>query len=201
MKIDFHIHTSERSSCAKSDESAQIETAIRSGLDAIAITDHYRLVPPDELALLNQRYSPFMILTGIEITADHEDWLVLGLPDPTLESMGWTYPDLHRYVRGHGGILTLAHPYRYRPDIQVDLHRYPPDAIEVRSNNIRSELVPSIRSLAQELQIAMLCNSDAHVTASIGKYYNICDAPIESEPDFWKALKAGLMRPSIPGSS
>jgi len=46
MKIDLHVHTTERSLCADSSEQEQILTAIERGLDAIVITDHGRLVPP-----------------------------------------------------------------------------------------------------------------------------------------------------------
>jgi predicted metal-dependent phosphoesterase TrpH len=173
MKIDFHVHTAERSACATAMAAEQIKKAIASGLDAIAITDHHQLVHPRELERYNQNFAPFQILPGIEITSDREDWLVLGLHDPLLESDTWYYPDLHRFVRSKGGFIVLAHPYRYRPTISVDLFANPPDAIEIRSNNIRSEHVARIQELADKLKVTTLCNSDGHYTGHIGNYYNI----------------------------
>ncbi len=79
MKIDLHVHASERSSCAVSGEESQIRAAIAAGLDGIAFTDHHRLVNPQRLEQLRQRYAPFKIYTGIEITANKEDWLVFGV--------------------------------------------------------------------------------------------------------------------------
>ncbi len=197
MNIDFHIHTSERSNCAKSTESEQIEKAIASGLDAIAITDHHQLVPMAHLADLNRRYQPLLILNGIEITAQGEDWLVLGLPDPDLEREDWVYSDLHTYVRSKGGILVLAHPYRYHSEIAVDLIQFRPDAIEGRSNNIREDTIPRIRNLAQRLQLPTLCNSDAHITYALGKYYNIVHKRARNEGEILAELKSGKLHHSI----
>ena len=66
MKVDFHVHTAERSRCATAHQKEQIETAIAAGLDCIAITDHHKLVPLEELERLNRAYAPFRILGGIE---------------------------------------------------------------------------------------------------------------------------------------
>jgi histidinol phosphatase-like PHP family hydrolase len=197
MKIDFHVHTAERSLCATAPAAEQIKKAIAAGLDAIAITDHHQLVHPVELAKYNQIYAPFKIFTGIEITADHEDWLVLGLSDSNLESDNWSYPDLHRYVRSKGGIIILAHPYRYRSHLSVDIFANPPDAIEIRSNNIRVENVPHIHQLASQLHVATLCNSDAHSTSSLGRYFNILSVEFPSIDQISEALKSGVLQHSV----
>jgi predicted metal-dependent phosphoesterase TrpH len=192
MKIDFHVHTAERSNCATALQSEQIETAIQQGLDGIAITDHFRLVPPDELRELNQKFSPFRILPGIEITANREDWLILGLSDPILEKDDWSYPELHQFTRAKGGVIILAHPFRYHPNFTVDLVRYPPDGIEIRTVNIRSDSVPRIQELADRLKIPTLCNSDAHTTSPLGRYFNIFENGAASEAEIMPSLKKGL---------
>jgi len=197
MNIDFHVHTSERSNCAASRESEQIQKAISAGLDSIAITDHHRLVPREHLAELNQHHPSLKILTGIEITSDGEDWLVLGLHDANLESEAWSYPDLHSFVRAKGGTLVWAHPFRYHADIRMDLGRYPPDAIEGRSYNIRADNVARIQQLAAQLHLPTLCNSDAHHISALGHYYNILHANVQTEQEILAALRSGAMQPSI----
>ena len=197
FRIDFHVHTSERSNCALATQTEQIKAAIKSGLQAIAITDHFKLVPASELIRLNKIYAPFRILSGIEITANGEDWLVLGLNDEILETEKWDYPQLHQYVTSRGGILILAHPFRYRTTIGVDIFKNPPDAIELRSNNIRLDLVPKIKDLANLLNIPTLCNSDAHNTSYIGRFYNICDRPTMETKVILGAIKSGAMLPSV----
>lgn len=191
MKIDFHVHTAERSNCATANQAEQIETAIKQGLDVIAITDHHHLLPADELIKLNQKYQPFHILSGIEITADREDWLVLGLSDPALESEDWAYVDLYRYVRSKNGLIILAHPYRYRPEITVNLKKFTPDAVEIRSINIRSDNIPRILDLAHHLNIPTLSNSDAHATSNLGRYFNVFEPNTLSDLEIYDALKSG----------
>ena len=195
--IDFHVHTAERSHCATASQTEQIQAAIKSGLHAIAITDHFQLVPISELRWLNRNYAPFRILNGIEITANSEDWLVLGLTDKVLETEKWTYPHLHQYVTSRGGILILAYPFRYHTTIGVDIFKYSPDGIELRTNNIRLELVPQIKDLAEQLHIPTLCNSDAHTTSTIGRYYNIFDQSNLETENIFRSLRSGMMRPSV----
>jgi predicted metal-dependent phosphoesterase TrpH len=194
MKIDLHVHTSDRSQCAKSDEIEMIEASIRQGLHAIAITDHHRLVPQARLTELNEKFAPFQIYHGVEIFADQEDWLVLGLQDLKLEREDWTYSDLHKFVRSQGGLLVLAHPYRYHNDVSVNLKQFPPDAIEVRSNNIRAENMVKIQQLAEALKLPTLSNSDAHHTSSLGKYYNNFKAPALSETTVLEQIRSSALR-------
>ena len=52
MKIDFHVHSSERSACGGASEESQIQAAIVAGLDAIVFTDHQRLVSEYRLSFL-----------------------------------------------------------------------------------------------------------------------------------------------------
>lgn len=181
MRFDLHVHANERSVCATDDEQSQIRAAQAAGLDGLAFTDHHRLVPEARLAELRKKYTPFRIFSGIEITADQEDWLVLGLHDTRLERENWDYPSLWRFVREQGGYIVLAHPFRWSPIIHVDLDQYPPDAIELRSNNTPVSRADDIRRLAEWHGLSMLCNSDGHSNRMIGAYWN--DVPGEPQDD------------------
>lgn len=188
MNIDLHVHTAERSSCATATEQEQILAAIQAGLDGIAITDHDRLVPYDHLRALNAQFAPFRVFTGIEIQAEAEHWLVLGIHDPALERLDWRYPDLHRFVRQRGGAIILAHPFRYRPEIQADIDHYPPDGIEVKSLNTPSHREADIRALAARLGLTLFCNSDAHRPGTIGQYGTSLPYPAENDDQLLTAL-------------
>jgi predicted metal-dependent phosphoesterase TrpH len=178
-KLDLHVHAAERSGCATSYEEAQIHAAMDAGLHGIAFTDHHAMPSSERLDELNQKYAPFHIYAGIEITADEEDWLVLGLRDPELaRASGWRYAELVDAVRRMGGFIVLAHPFRYRDNVRVDLKASPPDGIEYRSNNTPVMREGDIRVLAAQLGIAPLCNSDAHGTKFLGKHFNlVADLP------------------------
>ena len=173
-KIDLHVHAAERSGCATAYEEAQIRAAIDAGLQGMAFTDHHAMLSSERLDELNRKYAPFRIYAGIEITANQEDWLVLGLRDPALaRAERWTYHELADYVRAKGGFLVLAHPFRYTDQVQVKFNGNAPDAIEYRSNNTPAAKEGEIRSLAARLGAAPLCNSDAHSTKTLGLYFNL----------------------------
>jgi predicted metal-dependent phosphoesterase TrpH len=191
MKIDLHVHTSERSPCGRSTEEAQIQAAMAAGLDAIYFTDHYRLAPAARLAELNRRCAPFCIFNGIEIGADGEDFLVLGLPDPALERNDWSYPALHAHVRRGGGFLVLAHPFRYHAGVIAPVEQYPPDAIEVYSYNTPPAAEAEIRAIAARLGLLLLSNSDAHSAERLGRYYNVLPDGGEDERAILLALRSG----------
>jgi len=192
MRIDLHVHTIERSPCAVSSEAEQILTAMDRGLDALVITDHALLVPAEHIQALNRQYAPFRIFGGIEITVqEEEDLLVLGVHDPLLESLRWTYPALHTFVREHGGWIALAHPFRYHPDIVIDIAHYPPDALESCSSNIALSNQLRIREVAKRLGISWVCNSDAHATRSLGVGYNLLKEEPADEADLVRILRAG----------
>ena len=194
MKIDLHVHTRERSACARSSEDEQIQAAMAAGLDGIFITDHGRLVPPQRIEALRQAYAPFLVFGGIEINTQSEHILVLGVHDPLLEREDWFYADLHACVRSQRGFMALAHPYRYNPSINVDLERYPVDGIEVHSANTPQSAEADIRSLSARLGIHLLSNSDAHTSASLGKHFNRLPGSTGIESELIALLKAGQIQ-------
>jgi hypothetical protein len=189
MKIDLHVHASERSACATEGEESQIRAAIAAGLNGLAFTDHHHLVPRERLQQLRQKYAPFKIYTGIEITASGEDWLVIGVYDPRLESSHWSYPDLHGFVRELGGFIALAHPFRREPVIHVDIEACPPDGIEMRSTNTPSASENEIRALAARLGLRTLQNSDAHWNSPLGRYYNQLPDTLDGDADLVRILR------------
>ncbi|MEW5718860.1 MAG: PHP-associated domain-containing protein, partial [Chloroflexota bacterium] len=184
-------HSSERSDCGKATEEAQIRAAIAAGLDALVFTDHWRFVPPQRLQRLNDQYAPFKIFSGIEVTANDEDFLVVGVRDAALEKSGYSYAELHARVRAQGGFIALAHPFRFHSEIRADIERFKPDAIEVRSPHTPEAEAPRIREIATRLGIPTLCNSDAHTTDPIGKYYNVLARAPGDEQELIAILRNG----------
>jgi histidinol phosphatase-like PHP family hydrolase len=192
MKIDLHVHAKERSGCAVSGEEEMIQTAIAYGLDGLVFTDHQRLVLPERLAELNRTCAPFRVFGGIEITlVECEDVLVLGVHDPVLEAQQWTYPALLRFVRERGGLLVLAHPFRYHHAIQIDVEQYLPDAVEIHSANTGACDESQIRAVAERLGLRLLCNSDAHSARLAGIYYNELARAPRDEQELVDILRAG----------
>ncbi len=191
MNIDLHVHTAERSGCGRSPGADQVAAARAAGLDAIVLTDHRRLAPPEALADWNRSEAPFRVLGGIELTVDGEDLLVIGVDDPRLETEDWAYPALHALVRERDGFLALAHPFRYRDTIGLDLEACPVDALEVFSNNTPPEAAGRILALARRLGLPALCNSDAHTWEAFGRYCNRLDRAADDLRDLFALLRTG----------
>jgi hypothetical protein len=189
VKLDFHVHAQERSGCASIGEESQIRAAIQAGLNGLAFTDHDRLVPARRLAEMNQKYAPFRIFTGIEVGADQEHWIILGVADPLLERPGWHYPELRDFVHWRGGFIALAHPFRYGPDIHADFDCFPPDGIELRSFNTPVKYEAEISALAEEHNLLLLQNTDSHFVGQMGKYFNDFPGQPGDDKELVKLLK------------
>ena len=168
-------------------ETEQIKAAMRAGLDGIAFSDHDCLVDRRRLSELNRQYAPFRIFTAIEVSLASEHVLVIGVADPELESCGWEYKDLHRFVRRCNGFIALAHPFRYQA-ISVDIKQFPPDAIEVFSPNTPQWAEQKIRQIAAGVGCDLLSNSNSHTSQLIGKYYNVVEGEPHNDAELLQSL-------------
>jgi predicted metal-dependent phosphoesterase TrpH len=192
MKIDLHVHASERSGCSRSGEEEMIRAAIGFGLDGLAFTDHQLLVPPDRLAELNKIHAPFRIFSGIEIhTIEEEDILAIGVSDPDLGGRNWLYAELYDFVRARDGFLALAHPFRFHDTIRVDVESRRPDAIEVASTNIDPMTEPRIRAAIEHLKSTPLHASDAHQADRVGMFYVDVQGAPQTDRELVALLKKG----------
>jgi histidinol phosphatase-like PHP family hydrolase len=189
MKIDLHVHAKERSACAPEDEETIIRAAMGHGLDGLAFTDHNKYIGAERLAELNERYAPFRVFRGIEVTTvEQEDIVVLGVFEPELEQAGWKYPDLHALVRRQGGFLVLAHPYRYRKEVRADVAACPPDAIEISFSASNQAEIEELIALSGARPIS---NSDGHRSLHVGMYYTYLHRTPADDAELVAILKAG----------
>lgn len=195
MKLDLHIHCSERSSCSVSPAEEMMAAARAAGLDGMAFSDHDRLAPRSWLEAVNRERAPFHVFTGIEVTtSENEHVLVIGLADPALEKRGWSYLDLRRYVRERGAFAALAHAFRFQ-DIPPGVRDDPPDALELYSSNISDEHRPRIARLRDETGCPVIGASDAHHSRMIGRYWIELEAPAANDAELVSLLKAGKFTP------
>ena len=199
MKIDLHTHTIQRSGCSSLDEEDLISCAIRKGLDGLAITDHGKLVPKKTLERLNERFHPFRVFTGIEISLimkytnysrGYQDFIVIGIHKPAMAS-GWTYDILLKFVRENGGYIFWAHPFRYDNEFPQEIQYNQPDAVEIYSTNIRSNLAPRIKKMAEERGCRTIGASDAHFPEDVGYSFISLEKKVSSDAELVTELKKG----------
>lgn len=191
LKIDLHVHTSERSGCGKSTEAEMIAAAKAAGLDAIVLSDHGRLPPPFHLVELNRLHHPFRIFPGIEINCQDEHIVVVGLDESALEREDWSWEALHRFVERAGGFLFVAHPFRYHDYLNVDVDALPPGGAEANSSNMGEVDERRLDDFFERTGLPALCNSDAHSAEYVGLYHNTLERPAADSIDLVRMLKAG----------
>jgi len=201
MLIDMHMHTSERSGCASSPAVDQLMIARMTGLDAVAITDHHRLVTPAARAVLEGLFPELILIPGVEITLSDvlEDIIVLGLDHQELVDGPWDWADLRSFVRERGGLTIMAHPLRYADTIGLDLDALPPDAMELYSTNIRPANHAQIKREAEARGIPLVSSSDAHHCRDVGRHATRLREPATTVNAILEAIRCGEGIPEYRG--
>lgn len=192
MRIDMHLHTSEYSRCASSSIKDQLRVAIDQGLDAVFITDHMKLFPEDKLIRLRKKFPGIKIFQGIEVTVQEEGWedfLILGIHDEYINGEKWNYEDLYKYVKENNGYIIHAHPYRFSNRIECDTTKYPPDAVEMMSSNLKEAGLKKRQEYCNSIGALPVVNSDSHTIRNTGKYYTELDCWCETEEEIIAALR------------
>lgn len=187
-KYELHMHTSEGSACARNTGAEMVNFYIDMGYSGMVVTDHFyrgntapsREQPWREFieayaagyrsAKKAAEERDFDVLFGIEVRGKGSDeYLVYGLsPEwyadhPELrDSIG---PDFLAIVRGAGGFVIHAHPFRERAYmLKQTIRLYPDyvDAVEVRNCGNPYEIDRRALEYARELELPMTGGSDRH---------------------------------------
>jgi 3',5'-nucleoside bisphosphate phosphatase len=196
MLIDIHTHTTRYSACGRSTAEEMVQQAERLGLDAMVITDHNTLWSAGELAELQHVTPRVRLLRAIEVTStEGDDYLVYGILDPAFLAQCTAADFLLKNARRLGGVVVLAHPYRYREVAPVAVEHWGVDGVEVASNNIHNFTHSRAVALAERLEAFMTVATDAHHTDTLGLYALRFRRPIRDEADLAAALRERCFAP------
>ncbi len=110
MRIDLHVHTTAGSADSSIRASALAAGAVKAGIDAIAVTEHFRVWDAFEAQQLAAE-TGLKLLRGVEWNTDRGHILVFGLDryDTGIRSA----EQLRQHVLAAGGYMVLAHPFRH----------------------------------------------------------------------------------------
>ena len=167
-KLDLHVHFRRLERRFDTHARQSVEAAIAAGLHGIAFTEHHEFLPQEFVGLLNERYAPFRVYSGVEVSCG-EDILVFGVHDRAL-CKRWDYAELWQFVRSRYGAVVLAHPLRTHDPPRIPMNQYQPDAVELASHNTPV----GARSRILAFGLPVLANSDAHKPGNIGGFFNLC---------------------------
>lgn len=210
MLIDLHTHTQPCSPCSIQTADQLLQAAVKTGLDALCVTDHhFAWGGRDAQALARERYG-FTVFRGVEARTTLGDVLVFGL-DEDFES-GVDGAELLQYVDERGGAAILAHPFRHGGgwalwywleknglSLDADLSLRPElqhvHAIETFNGQVNSEELRQAEDLARILGLPTCGGSDAHSTWQVGVTATEFARPVTNESELAREIREGRIRP------
>lgn len=192
-KVQLHVHTNRYSSCAKETPEAMLQTLADLGYHAVFLTEHDRVWPKEELAVLRSQFAPLRIYGGIELTIDQAHLLILGTSDPSfLKSRN--AGDAIRRARSQGCLTILAHPYRWEHSANILDAGARPDAIELHTRNHHPDAAQTARGTARRLGLRGVNCADAHERISPSAFWIQTFEPVENATDIRRIILNGQYR-------
>ena len=174
-KADLHIHTTYSFDGTASVREA-LESAVRAGLDVIAITDHDEVCGSLEARAISAEYG-IQVIPGAEVSTNEGHLVVLFIEKNI--PPGMSLIDTLIAVREMGGMAIAAHPdHPIRNSISlqsiVKALEHPQarealNGIEVYNMNpTHSPFNQRSQKAAAKLPLAQIASSDAHIASMIG---------------------------------
>lgn len=196
-RFDFHIHTC----CSRhwiwgvdglSTPREVVETAIRQGLDGIAVSDHNTTKGGLIAAKIAKKIDKnFLVIPSIEVKSKNGDVLAIGVfEELTIRSRSLTAEEVVEWMREKGAVIIAPHPYgREGLGLLVEKLRF--DALEGFNARILPRFNKKAKELAAKLGLPMVASSDAHIADEIANgitSLNINELSIDAVKD---ALRKG----------
>jgi predicted metal-dependent phosphoesterase TrpH len=182
--FDCHCHTAYSCDGNLTPENLA-ERARRSGLGAIAITDHNTM---RGIQNVREQYSrdQFLIIPGEEITTEFGDVIGIFLNG---EIRSRIFAEVADEIRDQGGISILPHPLRRKTCPPSD-QLAGIDFIESINSRTSEEKNIAAGTLAHDLKKPVIAGSDAHFAWEIGNAWNAVVVPEHCGPE---DLRASLL--------
>lgn len=189
LKIDLHVHTMHSGDSSTSVAEA-IEWGKRRNLDGIAITDHNTVEAAREIPRLG---SGFTVILGEEVDTQQGHLIALGIDERIPRDL--PFSEALKMIRERGGLAIVPHPLdSLRGGVGFEIIRsFIPDGIEVA--NSHSLFFNSAKSrasrLAQDLNVACVGGSDAHLPETIGDSYTVVSCRKRSQGSILMSIREG----------
>ena len=173
--IDLHVHSKYSGDSLLTPEKI-IKTAIKRGLDGVAITDHNTIRGGLEAKKYNK---DLIIIVGAEIASDRGEIIGLFLNEEIKTKEFWSVVD---EIKDQDGIIVVPHPFdtMRKKVIKMDKSMYRAfDCIEAfNSRCVFSKCNEKALGFAKEYDKTITAGSDAHFGFEIGHAYTIFNGEI-----------------------
>lgn len=183
MKFDLHSHTVYSSESKWPFESIikplqMIKTAIKVGLDGIAVTDHDTLKGAIEcMKIVRRRKLSLKIILGVEITSEIGHILGLNIEDWDVRR-GMGIEETIDVVKERGGIVVPAHPFAsnpFRKGVREYIGKFDFDGVEVLNYHTSREDNEKALRAARKIGLGITAGSDSHIISDIGNVWVFSD--------------------------
>lgn len=182
---DLHVHSyNSRDSLLK--PRSIVTTAVRKGINCIAVTDHDTVKGGLELVRETRGLRDFIAIPGVEVKTDIGDVILLFAED---EVRVHRFNELLDYAKSIDAVTVLAHPYRKH--VMVEEAAMNVQVIEVLNARCLKSTNLKARSLASKLNKPVMAGSDAHTAFEIGKAVTIMEGSDEDD------VRRGLLRGDV----
>ncbi len=209
--VDMHIHTTAGSADSNLRPPILRQWATELGLEAVMISEHFRVWSPLEAAELAAD-TGLIVFRGMEWNTELGHILVLGVERyrPEVRSAA----ELRRYVLDCGGVMIAAHPFRHAFDPIPALwkaHKNSDVSLDAACGHPLFEVVDAVEALngastdrendlaaqvAARLGLSAVGGSDAHYAEDVGRAVTLFEEPVADERQLIAALRAGRCRPA-----
>jgi len=175
MKIDLHCHSYYSNDGICSPEKL-IKSALKKGLNGIALTDHNTAAGWQEAIEAAEKLKAILIL-GQEIKIKKEGKTVgeiLGyFLKKEINPKEKSVEEVIDEIKKQGGIAIIAHPYCWRkPFKELEKYKYLADGIEVfNARNQSKKGNQKSFNFAQKNNLSITAGSDAHSCFEVGNAY------------------------------
>jgi DNA polymerase III alpha subunit len=199
LKIELHLHTSRYSPCATATPEELMERLIRTGYDAVYITEHDAVWSPWELIELQRKFPGIRIFGGVEISTPPtgegmQHLLVLGTSDRGYLDSSENTAEILTRARREGCLTVLAHPFRWPAAAAMLEQGLVPDALEYHTCNHGDEEAKQALAAAQRLKISAVNAGDVHDRGFIDRFWIETDLPLVDGKSIRGIVKSGLYR-------
>jgi predicted metal-dependent phosphoesterase TrpH len=170
IKVDLHVHTRYSVDGTLSPETI-VEASLRSGVGALAITDHNTIAG----ALALRQVAPFPVIIGQEISTSHGEMMGLFLKEQVPRDLSAF--ETMELVKEQGGLVGVPHPFdRFRSESldKAVLEEIGGELDFVEGLNGRVTLPEDnrrAREFAHGNGVPCTAGSDAHIAYELGCAY------------------------------
>ena len=200
MLLDLHTHTTRYSRCSILNPGDLVVRAKAIGLDGLAITEHDHLWSPQELSRLQEDagVEDLVLLRGKEIEREWRHLLIFNYPHEIRRQA--TTKEVIDEVHHEGGVVILAHPFRYGRLLDLALDDLKDllaafDAVEVLTPQHSDQENQRALVIQEDLHLTGTGASDSHDTDQVGRYVTYFPTPIRDEEGLAQGIREGRCSP------